>query len=188
MWDSDCMGRLRQLEQIHRDARGTRRGRRWDTEQLNRSLFVALVGQFQDYCRELHDEAISVFLSQVSAAQRHTIGNLLRQGRGLDRWTPRKGVLISDFGRLGAKIVPALQNLYGRADRDLNRLELLIGFRNAIVHGNESELDALVRGQRISATLNSYSLFKRTIDRLVGRLDTAVATELAAELQIGRPW
>jgi hypothetical protein len=163
VWDNECMDRLEQLEQIHRDARGTRRGRRWDTEQLNRSLFVALVGQFQVYCRELHDEATGVYLSQATATQGRTLGILLRQRRELDNRNPRRDALRRDFGRMGLDIIPGLQGLYGNADRDLGRLELLIAFRNAVVHGNESEVDALSRSQGITATVNSYRMFKRTM-------------------------
>ena len=60
VWDTHCAARLNQLEQIHADVRGSGRGRRWYTGQLNRSLLVALVGQFQEYCRDLHNEAIEL--------------------------------------------------------------------------------------------------------------------------------
>jgi hypothetical protein len=54
-WDTTAKARLDELEKIHRDARGGGPGRRWGTEQLNRSLFLVLVAQFQTYCRGLHD-------------------------------------------------------------------------------------------------------------------------------------
>lgn len=186
MWDTECMGRLQQLEQIHRDARGTRRGRRWDTEQLNRSQFVALVGQFQVYCRELHDEATDVYLSHATATQRRTLGVLLRQRRELDNRNPRIAALKNDFRRMGLDIVRGLQRLYGNADRDIQRLELLVSFRNAVVHGNESEVGALRQSHGIAATMASYRMYKST--RLVQRLDQVVATGIAGELQIAHPW
>ena len=188
VWDTECTGRLDQLERIHADARGTRRGRRWETEQLNRSLFVALVGQFQVYCRELHDEAISVYLAQANPRQVDALRRLLRRRRDLDTRNPRKESLGNDFGRMGLKLIPALQNRYGRAGQDLARLELLVDFRNAVVHGNESEVHSLIQKHPIAATLRSYHLFRSTCDRLVRRLDAVVAAELAAELQISRPW
>ena len=188
VWDNECMERLAQLEQIHRDARGTRRGRRWGTEQLNRSLFVALVGQFQVYCRELHDEATGVYLSQAATTQVRTLSVLLRQGRELDKRNPRRDALKNDFGRMGLDIVRGLQRLYGWADRDLKRLEMLVSFRNAVVHGNESQVDGLRQSQQIAATVSSYRMYKTTMNRLVLRLDQVVSTGLAAELQIARPW
>ena len=188
VWDTECTGRLDQLERIHADARGTRRGRRWETEQLNRSLFVALVGQFQVYCRELHDEAISEYLAQANPRQVDALRRLLRRRRDLDTRNPRRESLGNDFGRMGLKLIPALQNRYGRAGQDLARLELLVDFRNAVVHGNESEVHSLTRKRPIAATLRSYHLFRSTCDRLVRRLDAVVAAELAAELQISQPW
>ena len=188
VWDTECVPRLNQLERIHADARGTRRGRRWETEQLNRSLFVALVGQFQVYCRELHDEAISVYLAQANPRQVDALRRLLRRRRDLDIRNPRREALGNDFGRMGLKLIPSLQSSYGRAGQDIVRLELLIDFRNAVVHGNESEVHSLIRRHPIAATLNSYQRFRRTCDRLVRRLDAVVAAELAAELQIAPPW
>ena len=188
VWDTECMDRLDQLEQIHADARGTRRGRRWDTDQLNRSLFVALVGQFQVYCRELHDEAIGVYLNEANPRQLDALRRLLLRRREIDRRNPRRAALSNDFGRMGLKLIPALRHSYGRADRDLARLELLVDFRNAVVHGNESEVQSLIHRKEIRATMDSYRTFRRTLNRVVRQLDTVVATELGAELQISRPW
>ena len=188
VWDTECVARLDQLERIHAAAGGTGRGRRWGTEQLNRSLFVALVGQFQVYCRELHDEAISVYLAQANPCQVDALRKLLRRRRDLDTRNPRRESLGNDFGRMGVRLIPTLQSRYGSADQDLARLELLVNFRNAVVHGNESEVHALTRKRPIATTLRSYHLFRRTCDRLVRRLDTVVAAELAAELQISQPW
>ena len=188
VWDTECVARLDQLERIHADARGTRRGRRWETEQLNRSLFVALVGQFQVYCRDLHDEAISVYLAQANPRQVSAIEILLLWRRDLDSRNPRRDALKNDFGRMGLQIIPALRSLYARANDDIDRLELLVRFRNAIVHGNESEVDSLVQGYGIRPTLGSYRTFRSTINRLVGKLDMVVAAELAGELGIRRPW
>jgi hypothetical protein len=188
VWDTECVARLDQLERIHTAAGGTGRGRRWGTDQLNRSLFVALVGQFQVYCRELHDEATRVYLSQANPRQVRALQTLLRQRRELDYRNPRRDALKNDFGRMGLQIIPALRSLYARANDDIDRLELLVRFRNAIAHGNESEVRSLVQGYSIRPTLRSYRTFKSTINRLVGKLDAVVAAELAGELGIRRPW
>ena len=188
VWDTECVPRLNQLEQLHTAAGGNRRGRRWSTEQLNRSLFVALVGQFQVYCRELHDEATRVYLSQANPRQVRALQTLLRQRRELDYRNPRRDALKNDFGRMGLQLIPALRSLYARASYDIDRLELLVRFRNAIAHGNESEVRSLVQGYSIRPTLRAYRSFKTAINRLVGKLDAVVAAELAGELGIRRPW
>ncbi len=188
VWDTECVARLDQLERIHAAAGGTGRGRRWGTEQLNRSLFVALVGQFQVYCRELHGEATRVYLSQANPRQVPALETLLLRRRDLDNRNPRRDALKNDFGRMGLQLIPVLQNRYTRANEDLDRLELLVGFRNAITHGNESEVRALVQRYGVRPTLGSYRTFRSTINRLVGKLDVVVAAELAGELGIRRPW
>ncbi len=188
VWDTECVARLDQLERIHTAAGGTGRGRRWGTDQLNRSLFVALVGQFQVYCRELHDEAVRVYLSQANPRQVAALDSLLRQRRELDNRNPRRDALKKDFGRMGLKLIPALESLYVRANQDIDRLELLVRFRNAIAHGNESEIRSLVQRYRMRPTLRSYRTFKSAVSRLVDKLDTVVATELAGELGTRRPW
>ena len=188
VWDTECVARLDQLERIHAAAGGTGRGRRWGTEQLNRSLFVALVGQFQVYCRELHDEAAGIYLSQANPRQVEALEPLLLRRRELDSRNPRRDALRKDFGRMGLQLIPALQSRYARAGDDLDRLELLVRFRNAVAHGNESEVRSLVQEDRIRPTLRAYRTFRSTINRLVGKLDAVVAAELAVELDIRRPW
>ena len=89
VWDTHCAARLNQLEQIHADVRGIGRGRRWYTGQLNRSLLVALVGQFQEYCRDLHNEAIDVYLAAANQRQVEVLDTLLKQDRKLDTQNPR---------------------------------------------------------------------------------------------------
>ena len=188
VWDTECVARLDQLERVHAAVRGTGRGRRWGTEQLNRSLFVALVGQFQVYCRELHDEAARVYLSQANPRQVEALEPLLLRRRDLDSRNPRRDALRKDFGRMGLQLIPALQSRHAGASDDLDHLELLIRFRNAVAHGNESEVRSLVQGYGIRPTLRAYRRFRSTISRLVGKLDAVVAAELAVELDIRPPW
>ena len=187
-WSTSGAGRLDQLERIHADSRGYGRGRRWYTGELNRSLLVTLVGQFQVYCRDLHDEAIGVYLSEASEHQREVLQTLLKQGRKLDTQTPRRSALGSDFGRLGFDVIPALNAQGDRVVKDLRRLDQLIEIRNAIVHGNETRVQSLVQCYQTRLTLYTYRQYRKTLDRLVWKLDTVVALELAAGLQIPQPW
>lgn len=187
-WDTDCAGRLDQLEQIHDDVRGYGRGRRWYTGELNRSLLVALVGQFQVYCRDLHNEAIDVYLAAANQRQVEVIDALLKQDRKLDTQNPRRSSLGSDFGRLGIDLIPILRSRGSRIISDLDRLDELVEFRNAIVHGNESKVESLVERYQTGMTLASYRRFRSTLDRLVRIMDNVVARELANSLQIQPPW
>lgn len=94
----------------------------------------------------------------------------------------------SDFGRLGIDLIPALRGRGSKTVGDLDRLDELVEFRNAIVHGNESRIRSLIERYQTGMTLASYRRFRRTLDRLVRTMDTVVAFELANGLQIQPPW
>ncbi|MGC1513022.1 MAG: hypothetical protein WA797_08930 [Acidimicrobiales bacterium] len=80
-WRTSGLARLAELEGVHATLVGPGPGRRWGTTQLNRSLFVALVAQFQSFCRDLHDEATKVHVDAAIAGQKQTLRLLIRQGR-----------------------------------------------------------------------------------------------------------
>ena len=143
LWDTRSQERLDELEQIHSEIRGPGRGRRWYTREFNPSLFVALVAQFQLYCRNLHDDAVDVYLSEADPCWADVLGTLLTQGRKLDMQNPRGSTLGNDFGRLGFGFVPALRSSGGMVSRDLDRLEALVDFRNAVAHENDAKIRAL---------------------------------------------
>jgi hypothetical protein len=187
-WSTDAVARLDELERIHADARGSGPGRRWGTEQLNRSMFVALVAQFQTYSRDLHDEAIDVHVTQANPQQAGVLRVLLTQGRLLDKGNPRSSALGSDFGRLGFQLVPAVRAQGAGVSAALDELDVLVDFRNAVSHGNDSQLAAIVASGVIKPTLPSYRRFRKLVQGLVGTLDQVVATQLSAVLAVAPPW
>lgn len=180
--------RLDELETIHRRAHGAKRGRRWGTEQLNRSLFVVLVAQFQTYCRDLHDEAVDVYVTAANPCQDAVLRKLVTQGRELDKKNPRPGALGGDFGRLGIELIPKLRAVSPAVSDAVDGLEVLVNFRNAVAHGNESELVTVVATGQVKATLASYRAHRKALNQLVGTMDQVVSTELATALTIAAPW
>lgn len=187
-WDHDFATRLDQLVRIHADARGRGPGRRWYTETLNQSLFVFLVAQFQAYCRALHVEASEAALTLADPRLSEVLRRLLELGRKLDRSTPRPSVLGNDFALLGINLLPALKAHRPRLLKDLERLDLLIDFRNAASHGNQGALNQLAATGMASATLESFRKHRASVNRLVVTMDEVVAIELSARLHIPRPW
>lgn len=187
-WQTVGLARLRELEDVHAQATGSTRGRRWGMTQLNRSLFLALVAQFQDFCRRLHDEAVEVHVAAATVEQRELIRTLLTEGRLLDRRNPTKAALGSDFGRLGFSLVQRLRATGPRTVPDLDSLEWLIGYRNAVGHGDEATMQAMEATGRIAATKSSYGRYRPKINRLAGTMDGVVAEGLAAVLGSSRPW
>lgn len=187
-WEASGRPRLDELEQVHKDATGQRPGRRWGTTQFNRNLFVALVAQFQTYCRSLHDEAVEVHVANANPRQADVIRNAMTQGRKLDTQTPRTAALGNDFGLLGVTIIEAVKSEGPRATEDLRLLDLLVDFRNAIGHGNETEIESLVAGGQIKGTKTVYKRYRRVIERLAATMDQVVAEKIAAALDIASPW
>lgn len=187
-WKGAGLARLRELEKVHTQVAGGTPGRKWGTEQLNRSLMVALVAQFQTYCRELHDEAVAVHVGQATAEQQSLLEQLLTTGRKLDTHTPRTDTLGSDFGRLGFDLMAGVKAVGAVPEAALKSLDLLVEFRNAVGHGNEAKIAKLEKHGPIKATKKSYTEYRATIDGLVGTIDAVVAAKLAALLNIGPPW
>lgn len=188
-WQTWGLTRLDELEGVHADARGTGPGRRWGTEQLNRSLFVALVAQFQTYCRNLHDDTIDVQVAHATAEQTNLLRTLMTQGRKLDTQTPRTSVLGSDFPRLGFSLLDGVRahGAPGTAGT-LRLLDVLVDFRNAIVHGNETQIRAIIASGDVKATIGSYRAYRRMIARLATTMDEVVAARLASLLNVPPPW
>jgi hypothetical protein len=187
-WRTIASARLDELEQVHVQATGAARGRRWHTAQLNRSLFVMLVAQFQSYCRDLHDAAVEVHVAKAAHGQGPVLRNLLTQGRKLDVQNPRPSALGSNFGRLGFSLIADMNAARSTAGVDLEHLDDLIDFRNAIGHGNEAVIASIEAAGSVRSTKTAYLKSRRTINRLAGTIDDVVAAKLAALLGVTRPW
>lgn len=187
-WRSSGLARLAELEEVHANLTGTGRGRRWGTTQLNRSLFLALVAQFQSYCRDLHDEAVGVYLQQANMLQRDNLEVLLVQGRRLGTHNPRRSTLGHDFARLGLPLIDSLKATSTATERQLAALDRVVDYRNAIGHGDETRIAEVEAGGEIKATKRSYQEHRRALDALAGTMDDVVADQLARSLGIQRPW
>jgi hypothetical protein len=131
---------------VHAHITGSALGRRWGTRQLNQALFVALMAQFQAYCRGLHDEGVEVHVAHAVPSQREMLKILLTQGRKLEVTNPRRSVLGADFGRLGVSLVGELKAAGPATVRRLDLLEALVDFRNAVGHGDDPRIAAAEEG------------------------------------------
>ena len=188
MWRSSGLARLAELEAVHANLTGTGPGRRWGTTQLNRSLFLALVAQFQSYCRDLHDDAVAVYVAEANPYQRDNVKALLVQGRRLDTHNPRRATLGHDFVRLGIPFTASLKATGAATERQLDALERVVDYRNAIGHGDEGKIAVFESGGEIKATKKSYQQHRRAIDALASTMDDVIAQQLASSLGIPEPW
>lgn len=113
---------------------------------------------------------------------------LILQGRKLDHQNPRRSTLGHDFARVGVEVVTRLMLLGDSTSESLERLDRLVDFRNAIVHGNERAVRHIERDGTARATLSSYLEFRRALEGLAVGMDAVVADSLASTLGIDRPW
>jgi hypothetical protein len=187
-WRTTGFGRLTELENVRASVTPSGPGRKWGTNQWNRSLTVALVAQFQKFCRELHDEAVAVHVSVASPNQGLLLRTLLTQGRKLDTMNPRSSALGADFGRLGFSFIDDLKACGQTTEIQLKRLDTFIDYRNAIGHGNEATITSLEASGQLSATKASFVAHRRLLSALAGTVVTSVANKLASLLGIPRPW
>jgi hypothetical protein len=187
-WNTTGQGRLNELVAVHKSSAGGSPGRKWGTQQLNRSLFVALVAQFQVYCIELHDLGVDLHVVIAFPNQANLLRTLLTVGRKLESQNPRKSSLGADFGRLGFKFVPEVEKSSLSAPQWLNDLDDLVDFRNAIAHGNETEVSAISNRTRLRSTKTSFEDYRKILQRLAPIIDETVAIQMSTLLGITRPW
>ena len=187
-WRTTARGRLKELEDLHVRATGPLPGRRRNTEQFNRGLLVALMAQFQGFCRALHSEAVDVHVAAASPHQKDLLRRLLTQGRKLDEGSPRRSALGADFGRFGFPFIDAVKAESVAATAALDSLEVLVDFRNAVGHGNEVQINELVAAGAIKPTKACFREYLKTLDGLAVTMDRVAATKLAATLRTPSPW
>lgn len=187
-WRTSGLGRLAELEGVHATLVGSGAARKWGTTQLNRSLVLALVAQFQGFCRDLHDEAARVHVEAAIEGQKQTLHLLIRQGRRLDTHNPRRSVLGHDFARLGFSLLEDLKATGPATVSQLELLDALVDYRNAVGHGDEARIATLEAEGRVRATKKSYTEHRRSLDGLAGTIDSTVAAGLARVLGTTEPW
>lgn len=187
-WKGELADRLDELEEVHATATGTGPGRRWGTEQFNGQLFVALVGQFQAFARNLHDEALDWLRQGTPVARQLAV--LSARERRLDRANPSPGALAEDFGRLGMKFTAAIKGRQHGARR-LVRLERAVDLRNGIAHADVGKVAAAAdppNSDRATTTLNSYRKHRSAFNGLAEDMDAVVAQHLGLLTGHVQPW
>lgn len=187
-WRGELGGRLDELEQVHASATGTGPGRRWGTEQLNGQLFVALVGQFQSYARDLHDEALDVLRRHSVVA--HQLAEVAARRRRLDRGNPSSRNLGEDFGAIGLDFRAAVGTRQHGSTR-LIPLNRAITLRNGIAHADPTKVVLAAADptrDRAVSTLTSYRRHRGALDGLAADMDTVVAQHLSALTNSPPPW
>ncbi|WP_147455005.1 hypothetical protein [Saccharothrix australiensis] len=183
--------RIDQLLTAHRSIGGDGPGRRWKTEQLNWSLVMRIAGEFQGYCRDLHDQSVDHFVASVSGGN-IPLRNLLRinltAGRYLDKGNAGPSQISEDFKRFGMDLWPAVYLAAGSKSRRWNpSLAKLIEARNGIAHADDGKL-ARLKNEGYAINLVQVRKWVGHLNGLVNTMDDIVADYLDQFLGCGRPW
>lgn len=182
-WQTTLAAQLDELEAIHTSATGAGPGRRWDTEHFNGTLYVALVGRFQHFSRDLHDEALDHLRQQGPIAT--VFAQHAATGRFLDKGNPSRSSLGSDFARLGLTLMDDLK-ARTHGPKRLDRLDAALDMRNGIAHGDASKV-ATAEAAGAAATLPAYRRHRRALNGLSVDM-TAVAAHHLHTLPGAAPW
>jgi hypothetical protein len=102
-WRTTRAKALDEIAEAHAAVGGSARGRRFATQQINRSYTVLLAAHFQGYSRDLHSECVDHLLLMIAPPKplQQLLRTELTRGRHLDRGNAQPSSLGADFRRLG---------------------------------------------------------------------------------------
>lgn len=185
-WESDRADRLDYMENLHRLVGGAGRGRRFTTEQINHVYVVTLSGEFQAFCRDLHNECSGLLTRTIqNAGLRNLTLDLLSTGLKLSQGNANASTVGSDFGRFGLKFWDRVNGEYAHGTIWQTRLEQLNGWRNAVVHQDFSSRNV---GAIARLTLPQAREWRRTCNGLARAFDRIMRDHLAAVIGQTPPW
>jgi len=189
-WQGPRSERLDELLLAHATIGGAGPGRRWRTTQLNWALMLRLAGEFQGYCRELHDAAVEAFIRRAAPGNR-ALRDVLRLwlvgNRQLDRGNAQPKSLGADFGRFGLTFWTTMVSLEPLTSVRQGHLERLNKARNAIAHDLAADL-AKLAADGYPMTLRTFRRWRRALDGLASTMDQVVGTHLGALFGRAAPW
>jgi hypothetical protein len=188
-WQSERAQNLDELVAAHQAVGGTGPGRRYATAQINDAYLVAVAGEFQAFCRDLHSEAAAVVVEHINPPSLQPLtAAALTQNRQLDRGNAHSGSVGADFGRFDLPVWDTVRDFDKRNAERRKKLDQLNTWRNAIAHRdftfNEDQEKLLAPKKR---GLGEVRGWRAACDQLAQALDRALAEHLEA-LVGTRPW
>lgn len=187
LWNSTRSDRLDELEDAHTTVAGPGPGRKWRTEQLDRAYVLAIVSEFQGFCRDLHTQSAAAIAAPVPVRTRAVVDSNLTFGRKLDRGNPNGGNLGSDFGRFGFDFWDEVEDVDARNKRRRERLEQALIWRNSIVHADRIPQPQRQLLENTKPTLYWGRRWRRALGSLAPCMDRVVVAHLQTLLGQS-PW
>jgi hypothetical protein len=191
-WLTKRSNRIDELVSAHAMVRQPGPGGQWRTGQINAAIVVRVAVEFQGYSRDLHDEAVDHManhLTATSGAIASVFRSSLTLNRALDKVNAQPSSLGSDFGRLGMAFWPALKAAFpATAGYWHTELETLNEARNGLAHHDEAKLRSVADAGSPTGQLATARRFRRSMNNLVGGIDTVVGNHLQSLIGGPPPW
>ena len=151
------------------------------SKPLAHAYTIGMLSEFQGFVRDLHDLAVERLVSASGAASTYTpiLIDGMTAGRGIDRGNATTPTVKADFARIG--LSPLNLGIYNSrwSIGDSAEFDLLLRLRNALGHGNETELRALLAGGAVKDTVSWARARIPLLNRYVRALDKLVWEHLA---------
>jgi hypothetical protein len=149
-------------------------------ENIDRTLYPALVAEFQGFCRDLHDETVST-ISEEAAWPTEQLAALataaMKRGRGLGYKNPTPSVIDEDFRSLGLPIWQRIQQLHSENYPGWRAaLETLVRIRNAVAHSDQERIDSFSTKQQM--TFAYWENTRKSLTELAIAMSSVVRTYL----------
>jgi hypothetical protein len=179
-WDLEQRRELDRLEAAH----GSVGGGRSAVQHLSDAYIVLLAAHFQQFCRDLHTEAVKA----VAASTPHgdLVERALLLGRQLDRGNATPAAVGADYRRLDIQLWRALSRWDRRTQLRRRRLEQLNVWRNAVAHRDfRLSASALATVAGTTRSLAFAQSCRASCDVLARQFDGVV--ELSLWSRLGRP-
>ena len=171
----------------------SRLGRPLDVSKpLAHGYIIVMLREFQGFVRDLHDLAAERLVAASGAGPNYEplLIEGLTKDRAIDRGNATEKSIKQDYARLG--VGPLDVSLYNTrwtkpGGTDAGTFHALIEIRNALGHGNETQLDRLIRSGRARDSVSWARSRLPVLNRYASALDHIVWDYLAKTT--GRdPW
>ena len=149
------------------------------SKPLAHAYVIVMLREFQAFVRDLHDLAAEHLVTASAAllAYRPLLIEGLTKGRSLDRGNATPSAIKSDFGRLGLTTIDIgtyNTRWVGVGGEDSKSFELLLRLRNALGHGNETELRTLIASGDVKDSISWARSRRPVLNRYARALDHIV--------------
>lgn len=190
-WQRSLIKQLDPLRTIHADLTGRRSGRPRTTQQVVDAYIILLSGLFQQYCRDVYQEAVDEVVAAVAIPRLHPVlYKNFQWSLELGSKNAQPSSLGSDFGRLGMDFWARLRSRDSRSRTRQNKLESLNVWRNAVAHQDFVRNDDFnKKAGKTRRTLAYAEDWRAALTALASDIDAAMSAHLVWLLSLpSLPW